>query len=79
MSTRRGSQDDGRENDFSVIVRSLTAHLVNKLVQGSMPLPISHEKSEIELHLEIVAPTELAATQAVRINDSRKEGQCHAH
>jgi hypothetical protein len=71
VSTRRGSQDDGRENDFSVIVRSLTAHLVNKLVQGSMPLPISHEKSEIELHLEIVAPTELVATQAVRINDSR--------
>jgi hypothetical protein len=36
-----------------------------------MPLQISHEKSEIELHLEIVAPAELSATQADRINDSR--------
>ena len=36
-----------------------------------MPLQISHEKSEIELHLEIVAPAELSATQAARINDSR--------
>jgi hypothetical protein len=36
-----------------------------------MHLPISHEKSEIELHLEIVAPAELAAAQTIRTNDSR--------
>lgn len=50
---------------------TLKVKVQTKLLQGSMPLPISHEKSEIELHLEIVGPAEIGATQNVRINDSR--------
>jgi hypothetical protein len=42
-----------------------------KLVQGSLPLAITHEKQEIELHLETVLPGDLAATQVSRTNDSR--------
>jgi hypothetical protein len=55
----------------AMVEGKLKVKVQTKLLQGSMPLPISHEKSEIELHLELVAPTELAATQATRINDSR--------
>lgn len=58
--------------DPSALVEgNLKVKVQTKLVQGSMPIPISHEKSEIELHLEIVQPAELAATQTSRINDSR--------
>jgi hypothetical protein len=55
----------------ALVEGTLKVKVQTKLVQGSMPLPISHEKSEIELHLEIVTSAELAATQAARINDSR--------
>jgi hypothetical protein len=55
----------------ALVEGTLKVKVQTKLVQGSMPLQISHEKSEIELHLEIVAPAELSATQADRINDSR--------
>ncbi|MBI4623088.1 MAG: BREX system P-loop protein BrxC [Verrucomicrobia bacterium] len=58
--------------DPSALVEgTLKVRVQTKLVQGSMPMPISHEKSEIELHLEIIPPAELAATQTARINDSR--------
>ena len=55
----------------AMVEGKLKVKVQTKLVQGSLPLPISHEKSEIELHLEIVAPAELGATQTIRINDSR--------
>ena len=55
----------------ALVEGTLKVKVQSKLVQGSIPVPISHEKSEIELHLEIVPPAELNATQAVRINDSR--------
>lgn len=55
----------------ALVEHTLKVKVQTKLVQGSMPLPISHEKSEIELDLEIVAPAELAATQAARVNESR--------
>ena len=42
-----------------------------KLIQGSMPLPISHDKSEVEMHLELVDAAELETAVNVRINDSR--------
>lgn len=54
----------------ALVEGTLKVKVQTKLVQGSMPLPISHEKSEIELHLEIVAPSELSDAQAVRIKDS---------
>jgi hypothetical protein len=55
----------------ALVEATLKVKVQTKLLQGSMPLQISHEKSEIELHLEIVPPAELSATQADRINDSR--------
>jgi hypothetical protein len=55
----------------AMVEGTLKVKVQTKLVQGSLPPPISHEKSEIELHLEIVAPAELGATQTIRINDSR--------
>jgi len=55
----------------ALVESTLKVKVQTKLVQGSIPLPISHDKSEIELHFEIVAPAELGTTQATRINDSR--------
>ena len=55
----------------ALVEGTLKVKVQTKLVQGSMPIAISHEKSEIELHLEIVPAAELAATQTARINDSR--------
>lgn len=55
----------------ALVENTLKVKVQSKLVQGSMPVPISHEKSEIELHLEIVPPAELGTCLAARINDSR--------
>ncbi len=55
----------------ALVENTLKVKVQSKLVQGSMPLPISHEKAEIELHLEIVAAAELGNTRTIRINDSR--------
>jgi hypothetical protein len=54
----------------ALVEGTLKVKVQTKLVQGSMPIAISHEKSEIELHLEIVPAVELAATQTARIHDS---------
>jgi len=64
--------------DPSALVEgTLKVKVQSKLVQGSMPIAISHEKSEIELHLEIVSPAELATSQTARINDSRIQSNQH--
>ena len=55
----------------ALVEGTLKVKAQTKLVQGSMPMPISHEKSEIELHLELVSPAELGACLTSRINDSR--------
>jgi hypothetical protein len=55
----------------ALVSGALKVKVQTKLVQGLMPIPIGHEKSEIELHLELVAAAELGALQAARVNDSR--------
>jgi hypothetical protein len=55
----------------ALVEGTLKVKVQTKLVQGSMPIAISHEKSEIQLHLEIVPAAELTATQTARVNDSR--------
>jgi hypothetical protein len=49
----------------------------SKLMQGSMPLPISHDKSEIEMHLELVQAADLPAAVNARVNDSRVQSNQH--
>lgn len=61
----------------TLVEGTLKVKVQSKLVQGSMPLSISHEKSEIELHLEIVAPAELGIAQTTRITDSRVPSNQH--
>lgn len=55
----------------ALVENALKVKVQTKLVQGSMPIPVTHEKSEVELHLELVSATELAGTVAGRVNDSR--------
>jgi hypothetical protein len=61
----------------ALVEGTLKVKVQTKLVQGSIPIAISHEKSEIELHLEIVPAAELAANQTARINDSRVPSNQH--
>ena len=55
----------------ALVEGTLKVKVQTKLLQGSMPIPISHEKSEIELHLELVPPAEFGVAQTARITDSR--------
>ena len=55
----------------AMVDNTLKVKVQTKLLQGSMPTPISSDKQEIEMHLELVAAADMAATQTSRINDSR--------
>ena len=61
----------------ALVAGALKVKVQTKLVQGSMPIAIGHEKSEIELHLELVAPAELGALQTARVNESRALSNQH--
>jgi len=60
-----------------LVERTRKVKVQTKLAQGAMPIPISHEKSDIELQLETVPPADLAATVTTRINDSRVPSNQH--
>ena len=42
-----------------------------KLLHGTMPVAVTHSKEDIELHLELVSPAEIANRVKDRLNDSR--------
>lgn len=55
----------------ALVENTLKVKVQAKLLQGTMPIAINHDKSEIELHLELVQAVDLDATQVARINESR--------
>ena len=42
-----------------------------KLLHGSMPIPVTHNKEDVEIHLELVSAAEMAGRTVDRQNDSR--------
>jgi len=42
-----------------------------KLLNGTMPIPVTHSKEDVEVHLELVPAAEMAGRTVARQNDSR--------
>lgn len=42
-----------------------------KILQGSMPIAVTHSKEDVELHLELVPPADMATRTTERLNESR--------
>jgi hypothetical protein len=62
---------------FGLVDGTLKVKAQIKLAQGSMPIPVSHDKGDIELHVELVPANELDASEAARVNDSRALSNQH--
>ena len=56
----------------ALVENTLTVKVQVKQLQGELPVAITHDKSEIELHLELVPAVEVAATMKKRDADSRQ-------
>jgi hypothetical protein len=58
---------------FAMVENTLKVKAQLKLVQGSLPIAITHDKSEIEIHFELAAAKDLTESIKARTNDSRVE------
>jgi hypothetical protein len=56
---------------FALVESTLKVKAQLKLVQGSLPIAITHDKSEVEIYFELAAAKDLAEAIKGRTNDSR--------
>ena len=59
------------------VENTLTVKVQVKQLQGDLPMAITHERSEIELHLELLPPADLPSSLKKRENDSRQTSNQH--